>query len=190
MIYEKLKPLFGIRKIGCHYNNKYIVYKPYEKDGVWNKEIRLSDFNNYSTFKYSMIREIRNCICFRYFFLLTNISEKNILYRDSYVVSFDDRKGKTNIETYTIPSKIQNRWFSEISVEQTICNLFKDYKNTINTDLRQLFIETIKTVDKKYIYLSSTFCNRLIDIFSYVESQNLHDKLDIFESKESRDNSI
>jgi len=193
VIYDLLKPLFGIRSTGCHYNDKYIIYKPYEKqngcDSMWYKEIRLSDFNHYSNFKYSMVRDIRNIICFRYFLFLTHISEKNILYRDTYVVSYDDKKGQTNTKVYSIPETLRKKWFLEFSIDEVICMLFKKYRDTINCELRHIIKEIIKKVDRKYIHIATEFCDRLTDIFdsTNVKTKELSGELEFFEAQTSRD---
>jgi hypothetical protein len=173
VIYEHIKPLFGVRMNKFHFNKKYIIYQPYEIEGVWHKEIRLSDFDNYGPLKYSLKREIRHIICFRYFLLLTNICEKNILYRDTYVISFNEKKGRSNIDTLVLSERIRNSWFPQTTIDEEICNLFKDYKDKVNCELRNLITEIILKIDKRFIWLSSEFCNRLTNIFSNVESQKL-----------------
>lgn len=188
IIYDKLKPLFGIRPTGCHYNEKYIVFRPYEKDGIFLKEIRLSDFNTYDKLKYNMVRDIRKIICFRYFFFLTHITERNILYRDTYVLSYDDKKGKTNTGIYVLPERIRKQWFSEISIDRMIYLMFKQYHNTINCELRIKVKKIIKKIDRNCINLSSEFCDRLTNICDHVKSQELHGRLEYFNAEESRDN--
>ncbi len=171
VIIDEIKYIFNLKKIGTRYNRKNIFYSPYTVNGVWYEETRLSEIDAKLT--YFNLREGRKILAFRCLLGMTSINEKSILFRNGQLYDFNDNTCHEFDEKISLTMRIVKDWFNEIDINKTTLIMIKKpgVKDTVSLILqvRLELTKVIELIDKKYVDLVSTVCNRLIDTIDNVD---------------------
>jgi hypothetical protein len=153
VIIDEIKPLFDLHKLGCRYNDKYIIYRPYILYEEWWEEELLKKYSTPLT--YTNRRELRNILLFRYILELKQINENSIIVRDKHLYSYFEHTGFSEKE---LSMRIINDHFSENDLSESLNIMLK--RGTANRNdghlffqLRKEITKIVRRVDKNHIYL-------------------------------------
>lgn len=170
VIIDEIKYIFGIKQLGTRYTKRYVVYPGFIENEIWYEDIRLSNAKFKLT--YSNRRDVRDILAFRYLLGLTSINTRSIIIRHNTVYDFYDNTVHEFAEKAYITDAALREWFTEIDLYKTIRLMLK--KTPFKDQIGQLFYvrskltEVIERVDKSYIHMVSSICDRIMDCIDHV----------------------
>lgn len=163
VIIDQIKPIFRLNKIGCHYTNKYIIYKPCIIKGLWAEELKLSDYKG--DLSLSQIEQVRRILVFRYIVGLPSINERSILMRGKKMYSYGDESVKFSDEDRCLTKALHERWFKEENMVSTLISMLKrgDSFDQINDilEIRINIEKVIKKIDRRHLNIVSIIIDRI-----------------------------
>lgn len=163
VIIDRIKPLFGLNRLGCFYNDKHIIYKPCIINGLWAEELRLSDYTGELT-PYQ-IDQVRRILTFRYIVGLPSINERSILVRGDKMYDYGDETVKFSDIDRCLSKSVHSRWFNKVSMVDTLISMLKtgDKFDQINDvlEIRIKIEKVIKKINKRHLDIVSLIIDRI-----------------------------
>jgi hypothetical protein len=163
VIIDQMKPIFGLNKLGCFYNDRYIIYTPCILRGMWTEEMRLTEYEGELT--ESQKREVRKILVFRYIVGLTSIHERSVLIRGKKLYDYGGESIKFDDRDRYLTKAVHVRWFKETSMVDTLKGMIKRGKkfDQINDilEIRIKLERIVKKIDKKYLNIVSVITDRI-----------------------------
>lgn len=163
VIIDNMKPIFKLNKLGCCYNDKYIIYTPCIMRGTWVEEMRLNEYEG--ELSDSQKDEVRKILVFRYIVGLTSIHERSILIRGKKLYDYGGESIKFDDRDRYLTKAVHSRWFRETSMVSTLKDMVKRNKefDQINDilEIRIKLERIVKKVDKKYLNIVSVITDRI-----------------------------
>uniref|UniRef100_A0A6C0BKQ1 Uncharacterized protein n=1 Tax=viral metagenome TaxID=1070528 RepID=A0A6C0BKQ1_9ZZZZ len=172
ILLDELKPIFGLYKNGTHrtwYEGYHcILYRIRTDDqGRVIDEVKL---NNFTSDDPILAEQARAIFSFYELLGIPGASEKDIMLKPLtsetyYLTSWDECNITPNASTTVLPDSIINKWFSEESIEATICKLLQikyteDVLPRVCT-LKSMIEEVIERVDRTHIGVCNVIQQRM-----------------------------